>query len=375
VKKVLIVFGTRPEAIKLAPVIHELRKYPELIETRICVTAQHREMLDQVLELFGIEPDIDLNLMEPGQSLSDLTARVLTGVTEVLKEERPDLVLIQGDTTTVMATAMAAFYQGMKVGHVEAGLRSGDPFSPFPEEMNRRVATAVSSLHFAPTRRACETLIREGVPEEQVFLTGNPVIDALYIILDLPVPEKAKEILDLAGVNGRGDNTRLILVTAHRRENFGEPFESICLGLRDLAERNPDVVIVYPVHLNPNVREPVYRILGGHERIILMEPVQYDVLVHLMKAAYLVLTDSGGIQEEAPSLGKPVLVMRRETERPEGIEAGTAKLVGPDRDRIVEETERLLYDRGEYMRMARAVNPYGDGKAAERIVEAILDRI
>ena len=374
-KKVLIVFGTRPEAIKLAPVIHELRKYPELIETRICVTAQHREMLDQVLELFGIEPDIDLNLMEPGQSLSDLTARVLTGVTEVLKEERPDLVLIQGDTTTVMATAMAAFYQGMKVGHVEAGLRSGDPFSPFPEEMNRRVATAVSSLHFAPTRRACETLIREGVPEEQVFLTGNPVIDALYIILDLPVPEKAKEILDLAGVNGRGDNTRLILVTAHRRENFGEPFESICLGLRDLAERNPDVVIVYPVHLNPNVREPVYRILGGHERIILMEPVQYDVLVHLMKAAYLVLTDSGGIQEEAPSLGKPVLVMRRETERPEGIEAGTAKLVGPDRDRIVEETERLLYDRGEYMRMARAVNPYGDGKAAERIVEAILDRI
>ena len=218
-------------------------------------------------------------------------------------------------------------------------------------------------------------MIREGVPEEQVFLTGNPVIDALYMILDLPVPEKAKEILELAGVNGKGDNTRLILVTAHRRENFGEPFESICFGLRDLAERNSDVVIVYPVHLNPNVREPVYRILGGHERIILMEPVQYDVLVHLMKAAYLVLTDSGGIQEEAPSLGKPVLVMRRETERPEGIEAGTAKLVGPDRDRIVEETERLLYDRGEYMRMARAVNPYGDGKAAERIVEAILDRI
>ena len=374
-KKVLIVFGTRPEAIKLAPVIRELRKHQELIETRICVTAQHRKMLDQVLGLFGIEPDIDLDLMEPGQSLSDLTARVLTRVTEVLKEERPDLVLIQGDTTTVMATAVAAFYQRVMVGHVEAGLRSGDPFSPFPEEMNRRVATAVSGLHFAPTQRAYDTLVKEGVPEDQVFLTGNPVIDALYMILDMPVPEKARELLELVGGNGKEDTTRLILVTAHRRENFGEPFESICWGIRDLVERNPDVVVVYPVHLNPNVRDPVYKILDGQERIILTEPVEYNVLVHLMKAAYLVLTDSGGIQEEAPSLGKPVLVMRRETERPEGIEAGTAKLVGPDRDRIVEETERLLYDREEYMRMARAVNPYGDGKAAERIVEVVRTRI
>ena len=374
-KKVLIVFGTRPEAIKLAPVIRELRKHQELIETRICVTAQHRKMLDQVLGLFGIEPDIDLDLMEPGQSLSDLTARVLTRVTEVLKEERPDLVLIQGDTTTVMATAMAAFYQGMKVGHVEAGLRSGDPFSPFPEEMNRRVATAVSGLHFAPTQRAYDTLVKEGVPEDQVFLTGNPVIDALYMILDMPVPEKARELLELVGGNGKEDTTRLILVTAHRRENFGEPFESICWGIRDLVERNPDVVVVYPVHLNPNVRDPVYKILDGQDRIILTEPVEYNVLVHLMKAAYLVLTDSGGIQEEAPAFGKPVLVMRNETERPEGIEAGTAKLVGPNRDKIVEETERLLYDHGEYMSMARAVNPYGDGRAAERIVEVVRTRI
>jgi len=375
VKKVLIVFGTRPEAIKLAPVIRELRKHQELIETRICVTAQHRKMLDQVLGLFGIEPDIDLDLMEPGQSLSDLTARVLTRVTEVLKEERPDLVLIQGDTTTVMATAVAAFYQRVMVGHVEAGLRSGDPFSPFPEEMNRRVATAVSGLHFAPTQRAYDTLVKEGVPEDQVFLTGNPVIDALYMILDMPVPEKARELLELVGGNGKGDTTRLILVTAHRRENFGEPFESICWGIRDLVERNPDVVVVYPVHLNPNVRDPVYKILDGQDRIILTEPVEYNVLVHLMKAAYLVLTDSGGIQEEAPAFGKPVLVMRNETERPEGIEAGTAKLVGPNRDKIVEETERLLYDHGEYMSMARAVNPYGDGRAAERIVEVVRTRI
>jgi len=373
-RKILVVFGTRPEAIKLAPVIHELRRHPEL-ETRICVTAQHREMLDQVLKLFNIEPEIDLNLMKPGQSLPDLTVRVLIRMTEVFEDERPDLVLIQGDTTTVMATAIAAFYQRIKVGHVEAGLRSGNPFSPFPEEMNRRVATAVSSLHFAPTKKAYETLLKEGVPEEQVFLTGNPVIDALYMILDMPVPERAREILELAGVNGRGDDPRLILVTAHRRENFGVPFEGICWGLRDLVERNSDVVVVYPVHMNPNVREPAYKILDGHGRIILTEPVQYHVLVHLMKAAYLVLTDSGGIQEEAPSLEKPVLVMRRETERPEGIKAGTAKLVGPDRERIVEEAEKLLYGQAEYECMAKAVNPYGDGKAAERIVEIVRRRI
>jgi len=310
--------------------------------------------------------------MEPEQSLPELTARLLIRVSEALEEEKPDLIIIQGDTTTVMATAMAAFYQGIRVGHVEAGLRSGNLFSPFPEEMNRRVASIVCSLHFAPTKRAYQTLIREGVPEEQVFLTGNPVIDALHMILDMPVPEKAKKIFEVSGVNGRENDPRLILITAHRRENFGEPFKSLCLGLKALAERNHDIVIVYPVHLNPNVQEPVYRILGGQERIFLTEPVQYDVLAHLMRASYLVLTDSGGIQEEAPSLGKPVLVMRRETERPEGIEAGTAKLVGPDRDRIIEETERLLYDENEYMSMAKAVNPYGDGKAAKRIVDVLL---
>ena len=369
--KLLTIFGTRPEAIKLAPVIRELNKHAD-IESQICVTAQHREMLDQVLNLFHIEPDIDLDLMVPGQSLPELTTRVLMRVTKVLEKEKPDLILIQGDTTTVMAASMAAFYQGIRVGHVEAGLRSGNLLSPFPEEMNRKVATAVSSLHFAPTRRAYDTLIREGVPKEQIFLTGNPVIDALGMILEMPAPGRAKEILDLAGINGKMDNPRLILVTAHRRENLGRPFESICMGLKELAERNLDVVIIYPVHLNPNVQEPVYRILGRRDRIFLTEPVPYDVMVHLMKASYLVLTDSGGIQEEAPSLGKPVLVMRTETERPEGIEAGTAKLVGPFKDRIVEETEKLLHDEAEYTRMAKAVNPYGDGHAAERIVKAIL---
>ena len=373
-KKILVVFGTRPEAIKLAPVIHELQKCPEF-DTRVCVTAQHREMLDQVLGLFGIKPDIDLDLMEPDQDLPGLTARVLIKMTEVFREERPSIVLVQGDTTTVMATAMAAFYEKIMVGHVEAGLRSGDPFSPFPEEMNRRVATALSSLHFAPTKRAEEILLREGVPRSQVFLTGNPVIDALYMILGFPVPEKAREILEMAGVDRGGNSRKLILVTAHRRENFGKPFEKICLGIRDVVERNPQVVVVYPVHLNPRVRESVHRILKGHERILLTEPVEYSVLIHLMRASYLVLTDSGGIQEEAPALGKPVLVMRRETERPEGIESGTARLVGPSRERIVEEVERLLYDSEEYQHMARAVNPYGDGKAAERIVEIVKARI
>ncbi len=373
-KKILVVFGTRPEAIKLAPVIHELRKCPEF-DTRVCVTAQHREMLDQVLTLFGIEPHVDLNLMEPDQDLPGLTSRVLEGITEVLREERPHIVLVQGDTTTVMATAMAAFYEKIMVGHVEAGLRSGDPFSPFPEEINRRVATALSSLHFAPTRRAEEALLREGIPGRQVFLTGNPVIDALYTILGLPVPEKAREVLEKAGLNRGEDSRKLILVTAHRRENFGEPFESICLGIKDVVERNPQVAVVYPVHLNPHVREPVRRILEGHERIFLTEPVEYHVLVHLMKESYLVLTDSGGIQEEAPSLGKPVLVMRKETERPEGVEAGTAKLVGADTERIIREVERLLYDPEEYECMSRAVNPYGDGKASERIVEVLRTRI
>lgn len=369
--KVLTILGTRPEAIKLAPVIIELGKQAS-IDSRLCVTAQHRGMLDQVLNLFDIAPDIDLNLMQPGQTLPELTAKVCVEIDKVLAQESPDLVIVQGDTTTVMASALSAFYRGIRVGHVEAGLRSGDIRSPFPEEMNRRVVSMLGNLHFAPTERASELLLREGIPSSCVFLTGNPVIDALRIITSKDIPGLAGELLRSSGLRGSADDPALILVTAHRRENFGKKFESICRGLRRIAERNQDVVILYPVHLNPNVQEPVHRILGNTERIILTEPVAYDVIAHLMDAAHLVLTDSGGIQEEAPSMGKPVLVMRTETERPEGVEAGTAKLVGPCEDRIVSEIELLLRDRDTYERMARAVNPYGDGHAAKRIVEAIL---
>lgn len=369
-KKVMTIFGTRPEAIKLAPILIELGNYPD-VQSRVCVTAQHRQMLDQVLGLFGITPDIDLDIMTPGQSLATITARVVEGVDKVLEQEKPDVILIQGDTTTVMASALAAFYRNVPVGHVEAGLRSGNISSPFPEEMNRRVAGLASHLHFAPTERAVQALRLEGVPNERIFLTGNTVIDALYMILARPVPQEAKQLLNQAGIYGNSGDTKLILVTAHRRENFGVRFESLCRGLKAVVERNPDVVIIYPVHLNPNVREPVYRILGKHKRVILTKPVEYDVLSHLMKASYVVLTDSGGIQEEAPSLGKPVLVMRTETERPEGVEAGTAKLVGPFEDRIIEETEILLKSETAYANMAKAVNPYGDGRAAERIVDII----
>jgi UDP-N-acetylglucosamine 2-epimerase (non-hydrolysing) len=370
-KKILTIFGTRPEAIKLAPIIVELRKHPE-IDSRVCVTAQHRQMLDQVLNLFEIFPDIDLDIMRADQSLAEITARVVLEIDGVLRREAPDMVLVQGDTTTVMAAAMAAFYLGIRVGHVEAGLRSGNLHSPFPEEMNRRVAGIVCDLHFAPTRHAYEALLSEGAPKERVFLTGNPVIDALQMIVNRPVPDIARTLLRRIMGQAGTDAPKLILVTAHRRENFGQRFESLCTGLKTLAQRNEDVVIVYPVHLNPNVQGPVYHILGNVERVVLIEPVEYDVLAHLMKACYLVLTDSGGIQEEAPSLGKPVLVMRTETERPEGIEAGTAKLVGPFADRIVTETEALLRDSALYGNMARAVNPYGDGHASKRIVDVLL---
>jgi UDP-N-acetylglucosamine 2-epimerase (non-hydrolysing) len=370
-KKIMVIFGTRPEAIKLAPVIVEMRRHASIC-SRVCVTAQHRQMLDHVLRLFDIVPDIDLDLMQPDQTLAQLTAGVVLNVDLVLQRENPDMVLVQGDTTTVMAAAMAAFYRRIRVGHVEAGLRSGNLYSPFPEEMNRKVAGIIGNLHFAPTETAAKTLLREGVPAEGVFLTGNPVIDALHMVVGGPLPRIAGDLLLKAGVNGGSSDLKLILVTAHRRENFGERFESICQGLKTLVERNRDTVIIYPVHLNPNVQEPVYRILGDTERIVLTDPVEYDVLAHLMKASYLVLTDSGGIQEEAPALGKPVLVMRTETERPEGVEAGTAKLVGPFAETIVAETEILLRNEPAYRQMARAVNPYGDGHAAERIVEVLL---
>ncbi|HPP06995.1 MAG TPA: UDP-N-acetylglucosamine 2-epimerase (non-hydrolyzing) [Syntrophorhabdaceae bacterium] len=371
-KKILTVFGTRPEAIKLAPILLELKKYPE-IDSRICVTAQHREMLDQVLELFGIKPDIDLDLMKPNQSLGEVTAGVVREMETVLDEEKPDIVLIQGDTTTVMATALAAFYKRVKIGHVEAGLRSGDIYSPYPEEMNRRMVSMVAALHFAPTRKAFDILISEGISSQNIFLTGNPVIDALKMIVNRPEPEDAKALLSKTGLDGNSNNRRLILVTAHRRENFGERFESICRGLRKIVEKNKEVVMVYPVHLNPNVQRPVKAILGGMERVFLTKPVTYDVLAHLMKKSYMVMTDSGGIQEEAPALGKPVLVMREETERPEGIEAGTARLVGTDEKKIFEEAERLLHDSKAYDAMAKATNPYGDGHAAERIVKVLRE--
>jgi len=369
-KKILTIFGTRPEAIKLAPIIIELRKFGDL-RSRVCVTAQHRQMLDQVLKLFDITPDIDLDIMTPGQSLAEITSRVVLAVDHVLAQEKPDLILVQGDTTTVMAAALSAFYRHIEVGHVEAGLRSGNLHSPFPEEMNRRVAGIVSSLHFAPTDEAVKALRSEHVPEDHIYLTGNPVIDALQMIIDRPIPSEAAQILSQAGVSGSTSAPKLILVTAHRRENFGERFESICRGLKSVVQRNKDVVLIYPVHLNPNVQEPVHRILGNQERIFLTKPVEYDVLAHLMKVAHIVLTDSGGIQEEAPSLGKPVLVLRTETERPEGVSAGTAKLIGPYKDKIVVETEFLLKNMSAYQQMAKAINPYGDGYASGRIVDII----
>lgn len=366
--RVLTVFGTRPEAIKLAPVIKELEKHSEF-ESRVCVTAQHRQMLDQVLRLFGINPYWDLNLMRENQSLFYVTSSALRSLETVFREAQPDVVLVQGDTTTAFVASLAAYYLKIKVGHVEAGLRTHDKFNPFPEEMNRRLADALSDFLFAPTARAKQNLLREGFPKERVFVTGNTVIDALLWVRRQRVEGEGalsqfSQFLDT--------ESRLILVTGHRRESFGEGFEKICRGLKMIAERNPDVRIVYPVHLNPNVKEPVHRILGGVTNVHLIEPLDYAGFVLLMDKAYLILTDSGGIQEEAPSLGKPVLVMREKTERPEAIEAGTARLVGTDSEQIFEETQRLLSDRTEYEKMARAANPFGDGRAAERIVQILL---
>lgn len=368
---VLSILGTRPEAIKLAPIILELLKHPGQVKSRLCVTGQHRHMLDQALGLFGLSPDVDLDLMQPAQSLAGLTARVITEVDRVLQSERPDIVLVQGDTTSAMAAALAAFYHKITVGHVEAGLRSHDRYSPFPEEINRRLASVLSSLHFAPTQTARRALLAEGTPDSAIFVTGNPVIDALKMIASTPQPPMVQALLKQAGLDG--SESKLILVTAHRRENWGQRLESICLGLVRLVERNSDVVVLYPVHLNPNIHVPVYRILGDVERVLLTAPLEYDVMAHLMNAAYLVLTDSGGLQEEAPALGKPVLVLRTETERPEAVEAGTARLIGPWADRIVAETELLLRDQATYRQMAKTVSPYGDGHAAERIVRVLLD--
>ena len=392
--RVLSIFGTRPEAIKMAPVLTSLAQEP-LIESRVCVTAQHRRMLDQVLTLFDVVPDFDLDLMEYHQSLASFTSRAMDSVTGVLREVKPDIVLVQGDTTTAMVAALAAFYQKVPVGHVEAGLRTANLLRPFPEEMNRRFIDMLAALCFAPTEAAAGALLREGVPPERILVTGNTVIDALHWVVGLPPSESARRLLEQVGLHNvlpkrpaglevdsdkasdggswaTPDGARHILVTAHRRENFGEPIDNICKALIKIVRRNPGVKITYPVHSNPRVLQPVQCALGNARNIHLVDPIDYEPFVHLMARSYLVMTDSGGIQEEAPSLGVPVIVLRDETERPEAVEAGTVKVVGTDVEAIVSQAERLLRDQGEYLRMARSISPYGDGHSAKRIVDGLL---
>ena len=363
----LTIFGTRPEAIKLAPVVLELAKYPSEVRSVVCITAQHRDMLDQVLRIFDIRPDLDLDLMTENQTLPNLTSAALLGVTHVLEQVQPDVVLVQGDTTSAMAAGLAAFYLKIPVGHVEAGLRTGDRYQPFPEEINRRLLSSIATYHFAPTDMAREALLCEGIPDDAVLMTGNTVVDALQAI--------ARRGEARNGVAALGSDRRLILMTAHRRENFGAPLEDICRAVLRLVERNADVEVAYPVHRNPNVRTTVERMLNGQERIHLLPPLEYDQFIHLLARSTLVLTDSGGLQEEGPVLGKPVLVMRETTERPEGVAAGSNRLVGTDTDSIVNNAELLLHDPIEYESMARASNPFGDGKAAERIVGFLRTRI
>jgi UDP-N-acetylglucosamine 2-epimerase (non-hydrolysing) len=368
--KVMIVFGTRPEAIKMAPVVKAF-KNSDHIELKVCVTAQHRQMLDQVLELFSIKPDFDLNLMKPNQDLTDITIGVLGGLREVLRSWRPDWVLVHGDTTTTLATSLAAYYEKISVGHVEAGLRTGDIYSPWPEEVNRRVVANVARLHFAPTPVARENLIRAGVNKELIFVTGNTVIDALFDIReklesDDQLVTAAKKLIPVLNVD-----KKIILVTGHRRENFGDGFENICMALNEISTRS-DIEIVYPVHLNPNVQEPVSRILGNSPNVRLISPLDYLPFVYLMSKSHIILTDSGGIQEEAPSLGKPVLVLRDTTERPEALAAGTVKLVGTSREIIVSEVCKLLDNSDDYEVMAQSMNPFGDGKAANEILQHLL---
>lgn len=385
--RIAVIFGTRPEAIKLAPVIMALRKDPR-IDCRVCVTAQHRQMLDQVLDVFSIRPDFDLDLMRPNQTLAGLTARAIEAVDGYLREDRPDLVLVQGDTTTVFCAAVAAFYQRVRVGHVEAGLRTGNLQAPWPEEANRVLTTRLTTLHFAPTDTARQNLLREGVADNQIHVTGNTVIDALLWMrrkiqenpgiqeriasdLDLPVGFIERYLISRAAVEGSDNHQpRMILVTGHRRESFGQGFENLCRAIRKLVEEHPETAVIYPVHLNPNVQEPVRRILGDHPRIRLIPPVSYETFVWLMDRSYLILSDSGGVQEEAPSLGKPVLVMRETTERPEGVAAGTCRLVGTDPDTILREARQLLDHPEEYRRRSELRNPYGDGNAAGRIRDA-----
>lgn len=372
--KVLTVFGTRPEAIKMAPLVDALAK-DAFFDAKVCVTAQHREMLDQVLNLFSIEPDYDLNIMKPGQGLTEITCRILEGLKPILESFKPDVVLVHGDTTTTVATSLAAFYQRIPVGHVEAGLRTGDLYSPWPEEANRTITGHLAMYHFAPTENSRQNLIRENISDNKIFVTGNTVIDALISVRDRVLADDSLR-KSLAECHPFLDGSKkLILVTGHRRESFGDGFERICHALAEIAKENSDVQIVYPVHLNPNVSEPVTRILGGVKNVVLIDPQEYLPFVYLMNQAYLILTDSGGIQEEAPSLGKPVLVMRDTTERPEAVDAGTVRLVGTNTQEIVRQVTRLLKDENEYQVMSRAHNPYGNGKACEHILAALKNQV
>ena len=378
-KKILLVFGTRPEAIKMAPLVKKLQEMPEEFQTVVCVTGQHREMLDQVLRLFDITPEYDLNIMKPNQDLYDITSRILLGMRDVLREVQPDIVLVHGDTTTSMAAALAAFYQQIPVGHVEAGLRTGNIYSPWPEEMNRLITGRITTHHFSPTLLAKENLLKEGVNPARITVTGNTVIDALQMVVRRLAEDKELANEVAAKINQMGydvqrleGNRRMVLITGHRRENFGEGFLNICHAIKHLAEQYKDVDFVYPMHLNPNVRKPVLEILGEKaENVFLIEPLDYLPFVYMMQHSTLILTDSGGVQEEAPGLGKPVLVMRDTTERPEAVEAGTVLLVGTNREKIEQGVSMLLDDADTYRRMSEAVNPYGDGLACERIVEAL----
>lgn len=379
----MLVFGTRPEAIKMAPLVKEFQKHPDQFDTVVCVTGQHREMLDQVLHIFEIKPDYDLNIMKQGQDLYDVTARVLTGMRDVLKEVQPDVVLVHGDTTTSTAAALAAFYQQIPVGHVEAGLRTHNIYSPWPEEMNRQITGRIANFHFSPTPLSKQNLMAEGVKEEQITVTGNTVIDALYMVVDkiksdTKLDAELEQQLGQAGydVNRLSDGKKLVLITGHRRENFGDGFISMCTAIKDLTKKYPEVDFVYPMHLNPNVRKPIHEVFGEDlsnlGNMFFIEPLEYLSFVYLMEQSSIVLTDSGGIQEEAPGLGKPVLVMRDTTERPEALEAGTVKLVGTDYNKIVCELSKLLDDEEYYGVMSEAINPYGDGSAANRIVDKFI---
>ena len=382
-KKIMLVFGTRPEAIKMAPLVKEFQKRPNEFQTIVCVTGQHREMLDQVLHIFEITPDYDLNIMKQGQDLYDVTARVLLGMRDVLKEARPDVVLVHGDTTTSTAAALAAFYQQLPVGHVEAGLRTHNIYSPWPEEMNRQLTGRLATYHFAPTPLSRQNLLSEGIQESHITVTGNTVIDALYMVVDKIKQDKVldaelEKLLKQSGydVNRLSAGKKLVLITGHRRENFGDGFISMCRAIKTLTEKYPEVDFVYPMHLNPNVRKPIHEVFGGVlsglGNMFFIEPLEYLSFVYLMEKSTIVLTDSGGIQEEAPGLGKPVLVMRDTTERPEALEAGTVKLVGTDYGKIIKEVSALIEDREYYDRMSKAVNPYGDGKACQRITDRLM---